>query len=305
MIEELLQKQLGEDSLLGNALAQYGGEPAIFCQKAPTDDDPNWHGMSFPRLHYNLDFSFDSERKQAGTLTVDVWACSLNTSPDGRNLDRVLAEQIEKVISGVFYSPLGAMTLCAVWRDSVAFLGKATDTNRENSPVETFGVAVTFDLIAFPQQETFSPDPVMALSVWAKETFPQSKIIGLDEIPEIWRPSDLEPAIYWRMAGADTTREIFAATWYMGQFYGHISCHSQEMRNHLARAILEEIRSGYDLKLDNGSFLRIEKSQFRHDGNPLSEGQIALWGEFGVMSQRYRDTMGGNPLQHAHFKNGG
>ncbi len=305
MIEELLQEQLGEDTLLGSALAQYGGEPAIFCQKAPTDDDPNWQGMSFPRIHYNLDFSFDPERKQAGTLTIDIWACSLNPSPDGRNLDRVLANHVEELVSAVFYTPKEGIPLCAIWRDSVAFLGKATDTNRENSPVETFGISVTFDLIAFPPQDSFSPDPILGLATWAKARFPLCKVIGFDEIPPIWRPSDLEPALYWRMAGADIRRELFACTWYLGEFFAHISCDSVETRNHFARAICEEIRGGFDLVLEDGSFLRMEKSLYRHDGNPLSQGQVALWGEFGVLAPRVPQTTQGKPLHHVNFTIGG
>lgn len=302
MIADLLYQQMVEDELLSASLAKYGGEAAIFFQKAPTDEDPNWEGSSFPRLHYNLDFSFDPERKQAGTLTVDVWVCSRNTPIEGKSPEKALGEQVESLISGMFYSPEEGTILCALWRDTVAFFGKATDTNQETSPVETFGLSITFDMIDFPQQETFSPDPVLALQAWAKKKYPQLKVIGADPLPSLWRPTEETPALYWRMSGADMTREIFACTWYMGQFYGHLSCVSQQERNRWARAISEEIRGSMDLILDDGSFLRLEKSQYRHDGNPLSEGQISLWGEFGVLSSRYHKTEQCHRLNHGYYK---
>lgn len=299
MIEELLHRQLCEDEVLSGVLARYGGEPGVFYQKAPMDLDPAWEGMSFPRVSYNLDFSYDAERKQAGTLSLDVWLCALNVSGDGRNLERVLAERLEQLISGVFYSPLGESSLCAVWRDTVAFVGQATAIRREASPVETYGLSLCFDLLAFPCQESMEPDPVSALNHWAKERFPQCRVLGLDDLPEVWRPSDWEPALYWRMAGADVLREMYACTWYLGQFCGHLSCGTVSERNRFARALLEALRGGVDLQMGDGSPLRVEKSLYRHDGNPLSEGQIALWGEFGVLSSRYTELSGGNLLQEA------
>ncbi|MFI3254455.1 MAG: hypothetical protein R3Y63_09000 [Eubacteriales bacterium] len=295
MIESLLLKQMTEDSLLSATLTKYGGEPSVFYQTAPPDEDSNWDEMCFPRLQFNLDFSYDPERNRAGVLTVDVFTCALNQSADGRNPDRILSERLEEIISGMFYTPKGGQTFSAVWQNSEAYVFK------DESEVETFGITVTFDLIAFPKQETFSPDPIVGLQSWAKENFPSVKVIGLEDLPELWRPSDEEPALYWRMTGAEATREMFACTWYMGEFYGHISCDSLEERNRWARAISEGISGGYSLKLDDGSFLRIEKNLFRHDGNPLSEGQIALSGEFGVLSQRYTGVSSDIPLNNGHF----
>ncbi|MFI3253517.1 MAG: hypothetical protein R3Y63_04145 [Eubacteriales bacterium] len=301
MIEELLVRQMVEDGYLSSVLAQYGGEPAVFYQKAPMDEDVNWSGSSFPRLQFNLDFSFDPERKQAGTLTVDIWACTVNETEDGGNLDRAIAQRLEEIISGVFYTPKTGNTLCAVWENSVAYMRKAADLNSEISPVETYGIAVTFDLIAFPTQDSFQPDPISALQSFAKEVFPSWKVIGLEELPEIWKPRDSEPALYWRMAGAEMTREIFSCTWYLGQFFGHISCETVEARNRCARGILEVLRGRQDLLLEDGSFLRLTKSKFHHDGNPLSQGQIALWGEFGVLASRYVDLCEDEILNHGYL----
>lgn len=300
MLEELLLKQMLEDPVISASLAQYQGQAAIFYQKAPMDEDPNWEGMSFPRLHYNLDFSFDPERNQAGTLTIDVWACSLNPPIHGRSPETAIGKSLEQSISGMFYSPVGEIPLCAIWKESVAFLGKATDNNNETSPIETFGLSVTFDLLSFPPQETFSADPIAGLNAWIKKQYPQ--ILLVEELPERFRPTDQEPVVYWRMLGADMCRELFACTWYLGQFYGHISCGSVQERNRWARAISEEVRGIQDLVLDDGSFLRIEKSLFRHDGNPLSEGQVALWGEFGVLSNRYREQSQVPRLNHIYHE---
>ncbi len=301
MIEGLLVKQMAEDEYLSTVLARYGGEPAVFYQKAPMDEDRDWDGCSFPRLQFNLDFSADTERKTSGTLTVDIWASTVNDTEEESNLDRAIAQRLEELISGVFYTPKGGGTLCAVWENSVAYMRKAADLNREISPVETYGIAVTFDLIAFPQQDSFQPDPNSALQGFVKEAFPTVKVIGLEELPEIWKPCDSEPALYWRMAGAEVTREIFACTWYMGQFFGHISCETLEERNGWARAILEAVRGRQDLVLGDGSFLRLTKSKFQHDGNPLSQGQIALSGEFGVLASRYKGMSGDEILNHGYM----
>lgn len=300
MIEELLHQQLSQDMVLRELLCLYQGKSAIFYQKAPSDEDTGWNDISFPRLGYNLDFSYDPQRKHAGTLTIDVWACALNSGLDQRSPDMVIAEHLENQISSVFYTPKGQQSICTIWRDSVAFLGKTSDLNRETSPVETFGITLTFDLIAFPQQETFTPDPIKGLSHWSKSAFPQAKIIGLDPLPSVWRPTDQTPAFYWRMEGAEVSRELFACTWYVGQFYGHISCQSIPERNRWARAIIEQLHTESNLILEDESFFRIEKSLYHHDGAPLSEGQLAVWGEFGVLSQRYRDTQS-EPLNHGHF----
>lgn len=307
-MEELLQRQMTQDVVLSSLLTQYSGQPAIFYQKAPMDEDRGWEELQYPRLHYNLDFSYDAERKQAGTLTVDVWACSLNETADGRSPDRVLSQQVEQLISGVFYRPQGGTPLCAIWRESLAFLGSSMATYLDSPTVETFGISVTFDLLAYPKQETFSPDPILGLNRWVKTGFPTVKLV--EELPEIFRPTDKEPVIYWRFGGADRVRESFACTWYLGQFHGHISCESLEERNRWARAILEGLHLGNDFVLEDGSFFRVENSMFRHDTAPLSEGQVTIGGEFGVLSQKYQDLTRGFPLNHGHFtakipKNGG
>lgn len=305
MIEALLQRQLSEDKDLGEMLASYGGESAVFYQKAPMDVDPMWDGLSFPRVHYNLDFTYDPERKVSGVLSVDLWACSLNHWGDGRSVDRVIAERLEELISGVFYSGEGACTYCAIWRDSVSFVGQATSLRREASPVETFGITVTFDLIAFPVQAYDAPDPVWGLNLWVKENFPEVMVLGLEEIPEIWHPTAGVPLLYWRMTGTEVQREVYSCVWYLGEFYGHLYCDTEEKRNALTRRIVEGVKGGYDLPLEDGSYLRVEKVSYGFDGNPLTEGQIALLGEFGQLSKRYVDGSGGAVLREAMMRGKG
>ncbi len=301
MLEELLYQHMVEHPALTSLLCSYQNAPAIFYQKSPRDEDLGWDGLCFPRLGYNLDFSFDPERKQGGTLSIDVWVCSLNLDSQGRNPEIIIGNQLISLISGTFYTPSDAIPIWVVWRDTAAFWGHASALNREASPVETFGLTLTFDLIALPKQESFAPDPVSALMHWSKQTFPESTILGLDPLPPIWRPSDDNPTLYWRSRKAEPIRELFACTWYLGELECHIACDTIPQRNEYGRAIAQALHSGTDFPLDDGSFMRVDRSIHRKDANPISEGQVTLWGEYGVLSKRYAETHT-TPLTHGFFR---
>ena len=283
-IRRLIQQQVSGDGQIAGMLAAYSGEPALFYQKAPSDSRPGWGKPRYPRVDFNIDMRQDPERKTAGTLTFNIWVTSECTATGELDPDRAIEARLMELISGTFYTDWNNGTFCAEWErsDEFEYRGNADG----NTHPEIYGLTVVFELMAFPEQITTDPDPILALNRWTKQHFGGMTAIAYDGMPDIWKPTDEHPAIYWRFEGtASTSKQSYAVTWYTGQFAGHIIAQGVKERNRWIKAITERAQIDGEMLLMDESPMFINRIAIRHSADPLREGQLEITGQYGVLAQ--------------------
>lgn len=282
-IRRLIQNQVSGDEQIAGMLAAYGGTPAFFYQKAPSDSRPKWGTPKYPRADFNIDMRQDPERKTAGTLNINIWVTTECTAIGELDPDRAIEARLMELISGTFYTGEDG-TICAEWErsDEFEYQGNAEG----NTHPEIFGLTVTFELLEFPEQITTDPDPIQGLNAWTKKNFPKMTAIGYDTMPEIWKPTDENPAIYWRFEGTESdNRQSYAVTWYNGTFAAHVIAQSVKERNRWTKAIIELAQIEQEVILQDESPMFIRRITIRHNADPLREGQLGMIGRYGVLSQ--------------------
>jgi hypothetical protein len=294
MLDGLLKDQIRKDAQIAGMLARYNDIPAFFFQKAPQDTDPGWQKPAFPRADYNIDMRYDPERKAAGIMSINVWATAESAAMP-EDIERRLID----LIDGTFYSKPGQPTVCALWNRSEAFGFEMPANVGGNTAPEVIGITIIFDLLSFPEQLTTDPDPVQGLNFWTKGLFPAMNIIGHDEMPPIWKPTDEAPAIYWRFESAATNdKQTFAANWYTGEFAAHVITENVTERNRWTKAIIEQLQLWGEIVLVDESPMFAKQIKIRHAADPLREGQLVLTGMYGVLAQS-RKIPAKRPLNRA------
>ena len=317
MIDRLVKEQLRNDYEIAGMLAKYNGSPAVFYQKAPPDTARAWERPNFPRVDYNFDKRYDSERNVSGILTVNVWCTS-----ESKYMPEDIEKRILYLMNGCFYSePSGSpddrpadnrpdnrpsaeeqLTTCVMWNRSDAFISSRSVISSEP---ETFGITLLFDLTEFPPQITTDPDPVQGLNVYAKYYFPGVTVIAGqgNPLPDVWRPTDANPALYWRFIGTTTdNRQTYAVNWYYGEFAAHIIAETVLERNRWIKAIVEKIQVDGEVILPDRSPMLAQRIVIRHSADPVREGQILLTGRYGVLTPPRKDPAQ-IPLNNAIYPN--
>jgi len=283
-IRRLVHEQLSADAQLGGMLTAYDGRPAVFYQKAPSDSAPSWGKPRYPRVDFNVDMRRDPERRTAGTMTFNIWCSTECPELGDQDPDRAIEARLVELVSGTFYTGSDRVSVCAEWERSDEF---SLENSQQNASMpEIYGLSVTFELMEFPEQITTSPDPVQGLNEWTKRHFGRMTAIACDEMPPVWKPTDLNPAIYWRFEGtAGTDRQSYAVTWFTGTFAAHVLAESVTQRNKWTKAIIERAQADGEVILPDESPMFINRIIVRHNADPLREGQLALTGQYGVLAQ--------------------
>ena len=282
-IRRLVEGQVSADTQLGGMLAVFDGQPAFFYQKAPHDDTPGWGTPKYPRLDFNVDMRHDPERKTEGTMTFNI-VCS-RECPDigGQDPDRAIEARLMELVSGTFYTGSDRATVCAEWERSDEFVYESGEKSN-NTPPEVYGLTVTFSIMAFPEQITTTPDPIQGLNAWTKRHFPKMTAIAYDDMPPVWKPTDENPAIYWRFTGTSSTnRQSYSVAWYTGTFAAHVIAESVAERNKWTKAIIEWAQLEGEVILPDTSPMFINRIAVRHNADPLRDGQLELTGQYGVL----------------------
>ena len=205
-LEELLYSRISGAEYGSPGLASFDGAPAIFFGPCPEDTDRGWKdGRQYPRISYSLDLRGDPERQTAGTLYVDVWCTEDGPAPE--DIEPVL----RAVLCGVIMAPEGDNPCSFAWQTSQTF-----QSARETKTDKVIGVTVTFDMIAFPEQITSDPDPVLAMMKFIRDEYPEITVIGQNTLPDFTEPSEEHPAVYFRLDGYELGRETHTVAWLEG-----------------------------------------------------------------------------------------
>lgn len=294
MIEEALYKHLqDQDDILGPYLAKYCGKMAIFNQEVPPDTDPGWgdgYGYGYDeddeeeekesqygRIVFAMDLSEDPERKYSGILAVDIQCEKDIQEPE------VLEPIVRSLIDGYFFSTKD-ITIAAQWSASNYF----------TEPTEkVVGVTLTFGLLAFTKQTTIEPDPIALLNRWTKNEFADTvqkhiRVIGYDTVDEAWKPSNEEPAIYWRLSNITNCSWIpdtYNCSWHTAVVYGHILAPDKDVCAIIARMLNNRLTIKKRLIFEDQSPLMVDRN-IRVDlgRDQMRIGQITIDATYGILN---------------------
>lgn len=283
-MEALIRKRLIEDPFLQEHLATFRGTPAVFQRQAPADTDNGWDGAQYPRIDFLVDWLENAERKVQGSVTINTWAL-LTSAAKAPEIER----RIRELLDGAFFHPEGQPPAALRWAQS-----DMVEAGNDNEII--VGIATTFDLLAFPPQTTFLPDPIQALTKWAAGKYPTLQVD-----PATWSPADDTPSLYWRLAGVAGFEPLSWGSWVTVNIAGHVLAPSPMRRLEWVRRLTEALALDRRVRLADGSQLEILAVSADSALDQLTAGQIQMTARFGVLltetheklQQVYVDTGGG------------
>lgn len=274
MFEEILWSYLSKSDDLAELLTTYNGNPAVFNQTVPNDMDEMWDAKDhYNRAVFYADMQADTERKISGTLEIDVHMI------DTDNIEHI-AEVVKRLVDGYFFSG-EQETIVAKW--------SATRYIQPENKEQTIA-AVMFSLIAFPCQLTSEPDPIRVINDWTRGLIPTVKLIGYDkDLPEVWKPTDDCPAVYWRNAKVypcDRVPSVAAGGWYTVQLYAHVFTTDTAIANELATVMCQRLNRKKVLRFSDGTYMRVDnKNQLQYGADVLRIGQLSVEGDYCVLQR--------------------
>lgn len=298
MIESALLEHLKkQERHLGRYLARYYGQMAIFNQEAPNDQDKGWdveddyeadyfddyedelieRKSQYGRIVFAMDMNDDPERKISGTLAVDVY-CEKNVQ-EPEELEPI----VRTLIDGYFFSTK-EITIAAQWSASNYF----------TEPTEkVVGVTLTFDLLAFPTQITINPDPIELFNSWTKNELQDIlkvssiRVIGYDALESAWKPTNENPAIYWRqenLGPCGWIPDTYNCSWLTAVIRGHIMAADKNQSMIIARHIQHLLTMKRRLIFEDMAPLMVDRNiRVSFSSDPLRVGQITIDATFGLL----------------------
>lgn len=296
VLEELLFQQLSGDATLATLLATWTNRPAVFEYRAPDDKDKGWGTAQYPRIDYIVRRQEDPERKVSGTVMINVW-----DSTEGSTAIESVGTQVMGLLDGAMYHPDDEPVEGLRWSSSELF-----SVGREQSDVSMaeippsdliYGMYLEFDLLAFPLQTTYEPDPIAALTAWAES------ITGIQSDPTVWTPTSGEPALYWRFESQQVAEMDQTVTWYDATIYGHILGPQPQDRLNWTRQVTDKLAIDRCVVLSDESPLFVQKLSADTKQDPLKVGQIKLTARYGVLVSASSQANPPQPLDNV-FLNG-
>lgn len=263
-LESLVYSHLTGDAALSGLLAAYNGFPAVFELIAPPDSDAGWGGAQTPRIQFDVTREEDPERRVDGELTITIVDAG-QTMAVPADIDT----RVRGLLDGAtFRADEGTVSLH--WQRSDLF----------DEGDEFRGIEVVLDLIAWPSGLTYEPDPVSALRTWSATNYPTLQVD-----PDTWAPSDLSPALYWRLTSVSGVEPTSWGAWLTVQIQGHVLAATPGGRLPWLRRVTEGLALSQRVKLSDGSPLLFQSVGANSDADPLRTGQLRLTARFGVKRQ--------------------
>lgn len=268
-LEELIYTRLVQEKELCERLAKYDKAPAVFLQKAPDDASPGWIEKQYPRADYLVDMTADPERHSSGMVTVNVYSDDAGTPPEElAPLVRIaLCDIVMQADDGAY---------CITWSRTELF----DMTTNQNPNTLVSGCALTFLLIAFPQQITQTPDSAVAMQEFLKEWEPDILVINKDHIENFYEPSDFHPAFYVRISGTKTNRQTCALTWMDCSIAVHVIAPTPEARNSWTRYLQDTLGRMGEITLLDGAPLLFSEVAVDNTAEYLTRGQITVKAQY-------------------------
>lgn len=268
MIEDIIYKCINQSSASAQ-LAKHNNNPAVFYQDAPHDKDKLWGEEQFPRINYSIDWTYNPERKTAGTMIINVWCTNETVQPEG------ISENLVSDISDTFVSDQSGI-FCMAWNRTDYF-------DVEGKEPKVTGATLSFDILAFPGDGSLSA--VETVQRFIKDMQPACMVIGKDIMPEIYKPTDLNPAVYVRLNNLrSNNRNTYAVQWYDAGISIHLIAPKVEDRMRWLMALIQDFGREADYLMADGTTMRFINLTGNPASNPLQTGQISLSTQYGVLT---------------------
>lgn len=271
-LEDLIYQRLTEVEELAARLARFSGAPAIAYQAAPPDTDPGWEGKpQYPRIDYTVDMQANPERNTCGILTLNIWCDEQGRPPEE------IEPHVRAALQGVFIKPDGSYPYSLEWVRTDAF-----EQRTGSQETLVVGVTVTFDVFAFPSQETTDPDPVIAFNEFVKTWAPDALVIGKDEMGRFTSTTEARPIFYFRLASLQTYQETNTVAWMDGTIAAHIFA-PEEVRLKWLKAITDALALAGEVEMMDTSPMFLRNIKADSGAPPLTTGQLRISVRFGII----------------------
>ncbi|MCI8342563.1 MAG: hypothetical protein HFE62_05055 [Firmicutes bacterium] len=285
MIEELFCEALKNIECAKENMAVYDGEAAVFFRQAPDSADVKWeNGSAFPRIVFDVKWTYDNEMKSDGIVTVDVSGLNENISALGQIADSVISE-----MQCVFITDESG-TYCFVWN------GKCDFGTKELEP-SVIGKTFAFHVFRFLKQESKLSNPVWSVNDFIKKRHENCVVIGHDTLPKFLRVDAENPTVYVRMTETKNIKTNQAMAWFQTDMGISVLPPNFEKSQKLASEILLDLSIEQETVMQNGSPYLITGVAQTLANDPLKTGQITLSGQHGTMQKQSGKTK----LNNAYF----
>lgn len=274
-LEELIYKRISESDA-AKLLALHDGTPAVFFGPAPTDTDKGWReAEQYPRISYTIDMRANPERQTAGSLYLDVWCLNSGTAPED------VEPSVRAALCDVIMAPAEQPPYSLSWAASETFEA----TKQLDKSARVIGVTVTFDLYAFPRQETTDPDPILAINAFTNRWSKAMTVIGSDRMEEYTEPTDDHPAAYFRLAKFHLVQETHTVAWMEGLLVGHLIAPTYTARQRWLKALADELAILGEVEMLDTSPMFIRTLDVDGGLDPLTVGQMRIGIRWGILKR--------------------
>lgn len=271
-LESLIDATLEGDSMLVAMLATYASTPAVFINsEAPADTDIGWTSSNhYPFIVIWVDKNYTSvnDRKIQGSINIDI-----QTRDEVGSDPEPIADRIVVLLNGVVYRPDN---------EPVVQLQTGRVDRFRNPDQKVIGVTAVFNLLGFPVQTTYSPDPVAGINTLL------ATVSGIQSNPQTWSgTTSVTPAVYAEM------ESIEGQTWFGPDgsllhdawFRLHVLAPDPTTQNYWVRKLAELIKTNRRgrILLDNDDDLLVNDVRIVQSRDAMRVGQIRIRGEFGVV----------------------
>ena len=282
-LEDLIYKRLIERGAITEKLARFGDAPAVFYQSAPGDQAEDWRSKKqYPRLDFTVDMQANPERQSSGLMFLNIWCDETGTPPED------IEPEIRSALCDIFMQPAGQPPYCLVWIRSDGF--EVTNNSIKSSHVN--GITLRFNILAFPNQETTDPDPVLAMNHYIKELESAAVVIGADVLPDYFTPTIKQPAFYFRIASLETARETNTVIWMNASISGHVFAPTTAARLQWLKYLVDTLAAQGEVTMLDTSPMFLKAIKADSTADYLTIGQLRLSVQFGILRrQKYAHTL--------------
>lgn len=273
-LEDLIYNRLIQRTELTEKLARFEDVPAIFYQSAPGDQAGGWNSKrQYPRLDFIVDLQANTERQTSGLMTLNIWCDEAGMQPEE------IEPEVQNALRDIFMQPEEQPPYCLRWARSDNFELKNSTTKGSH----VIGITVLFDVLAFPNQETTDPDPVMAMNQFVREWEPDAAVIGADTLPDYFTAEAKKPAFYFRLSTLGLERETNTVAWMIASIAGHIFAPTAEIRLQWLKYLVDTLASRGEVTMMDTSPMFIRSIKADSAVDYLTTGQLLLNVRFGIL----------------------
>lgn len=266
----LLFKRLCGYPGIKESLAEYRGNPAVFPLEVPPDQQQGWGGRTqYPRICYRFDMQVNQERSSAGVLRAAIY-----TAKDLHMMNKI-EDLVRRCLKDVLMKPSGQAPFCVAWAASQDYqMGESGVMCRE----------AAFDVLEYPDQTTTDPDPVMAVSTFIKELYPDSIVLGIDRAGDYVDSSD-KPVFFCRLKDINSTTGhcMHSIAWFDCKVAVHLLYPDASKRLKMIAAINQRMAVEREVIMLDQSPMRLNELQVNNTADYLREGQLMVTGKYGCL----------------------